>query len=51
MGFDMSKHQSGLGLQNMNHRAKMIGATLTLRSEIKKGTTLLLDYKKSTDES
>lgn len=47
VGFDTSKTLSnGIGLTNMKNRAKIIGADLSLSSEINKGTTLNISFKK-----
>ncbi|WP_339888810.1 ATP-binding protein [uncultured Flavobacterium sp.] len=38
-GFDVQKTHKGIGIKNMRDRAKLINATLSINSEINKGTT------------
>ncbi|TMM32435.1 histidine kinase [Polaribacter aestuariivivens] len=46
IGFSSSEDSpKGIGLLNIVNRAKLIGATAKLSSEINKGTTLLIEYK------
>jgi signal transduction histidine kinase len=44
--------EQGYGLKNMRDRAKLLGATLNIRTEIEKGTTVIMDMplEESTDE-
>ena len=51
IGFDPSQIHEGLGLRNMRHRAAILGAELLIQSELKKGTTLELTYKKDSYDS
>ena len=45
IGFDMEKlEKRGIGLLNIENRAKLIGAKFELNSELSKGTTLLIEY-------
>ena len=45
VGFDMEKlEKRGIGLLNIENRAKLIGAKFELNSELSKGTTLLIEY-------
>jgi len=46
VGFDSEddSQNSGIGLQNIKNRAKLIGADFKLFSEISKGTTLQIVY-------
>lgn len=45
VGFDIQKlEQKGIGLLNIENRAKLIGAKFDLYSEINKGTTLQIEY-------
>jgi len=41
-GFDLSKIQTGLGLQSMNERVKMIQGTLKINSAPGKGTSVII---------
>lgn len=50
-GFDLGKVKTNSGLQNMKSRAKVIGATFTLSSEINKGTQIKLIYPYPKHES
>ena len=47
VGFNKNqlKNEKGIGLINMENRAKLIGVELNLSSEINKGTTLEISYK------
>lgn len=45
-GFDQDKILKGNGLNNIENRARMIGATHQLNSEIGKGTTITIQLKK-----
>ncbi len=45
VGFDISKVKQGLGLRNMENRAKSIGATLTIDSNEKSGTTASIELE------
>ena len=42
IGFDINATSTGIGLQNMKKRAELIGATLSLNSNIGQGTTMSL---------
>ncbi|WP_239524900.1 sensor histidine kinase [Leptobacterium flavescens] len=44
VGFDMKKRGEGAGLINMRKRAELIGAKLTITSEINKGVSVTLAY-------
>jgi len=44
IGFSMDNKRTGLGIQNMMNRAKVIDATLDINSKINKGTHLNLEY-------
>ncbi|WP_435356722.1 sensor histidine kinase [Emticicia sp. SJ17W-69] len=44
-GFDKNKVIEGMGLKNIRHRAKSIGADLRVQSEISEGTTVYLILK------
>ncbi len=52
IGFDVKKHQNGLGLQHINERASTIGAVVHLKSTISSGThvTINLAYGSVEDE-
>ena len=50
-GFDLNTVKSNSGLQNMKSRAKVIGATINLSSEIDKGTQIKLIYPYPKHES
>ncbi|MBJ7881488.1 tetratricopeptide repeat protein [Gelidibacter salicanalis] len=39
-GFDSNKSKKGIGLKNINSRAKELNGTVTIQSQIDKGTTL-----------
>ncbi len=46
IGFSSSKkHQTGIGLQNIKNRAKLIGAEAKFTSQKEKGTTLFIKYR------
>lgn len=44
IGFEATKEVSGIGLINMKNRAKLVGASLEIKSMKDKGTTLELTY-------
>ena len=45
VGFDMKKlEKRGIGLLNIENRAKLIGAKFELNSELSKGTKILIEY-------
>ncbi|RXM39782.1 histidine kinase [Chryseobacterium sp. CH21] len=46
-GFDTSSIQDGSGLKNMELRAKLIHAELSIHSELNKGTQTLITYHKN----
>jgi len=46
-GFDTSIIQDGSGLKNMELRAKLIHAELSIHSELNKGTQTLITYHKN----
>ncbi|WES96479.1 histidine kinase [Chryseobacterium arthrosphaerae] len=46
-GFDTSIIQDGSGLKNMELRAKLIHASLSIQSELNKGTQILITYYKN----
>ena len=46
IGFDVSKTSQGSGMLNMNARAKLLGASLSISSQIGVGTTLFLSLPK-----
>lgn len=48
VGFDVKKASSGIGLHNMQLRAKLIGATFTIESS-SKGSEIELNYPLTTD--
>jgi signal transduction histidine kinase len=46
VGFSSEEKKStGIGLENIKNRAKLIGATAVFTSEINKGTSLNIVYK------
>lgn len=48
VGFDVSKGKNiGIGLQSMKNRGVLIGADVNLESEINKGTSISITYKKN----
>lgn len=46
-GFDTSIIQDGSGLKNMELRAKLIHASLSIQSELNQGTQILITYNKN----
>lgn len=42
LGFDIKKTKSGIGLKNIRSRVEKISGTLTIRSTINKGTTIII---------
>lgn len=46
-GFDIDSNQDGSGLKNMELRAKLINAELSIHSELNKGTQTLITYHKN----
>jgi two-component system, NarL family, sensor kinase len=50
-GFDTDKIKRGSGLNNIENRARMIGASHELRSEYGKGTTVTLQLKPQKDDT
>ena len=45
IGFEMKRiRYKGIGLQNIKARAKLINAKAKLKSEPKKGTSLIINY-------
>ena len=50
IGFDMQQFSSGMGLSNMEHRAAQAGATLTIISAPRQGTTITLKWQGSQDD-
>jgi len=42
LGFDTNKKQKGIGLKNMHSRAKNIGAQISIKSKLQKGTEIKL---------
>jgi signal transduction histidine kinase len=44
-GFDTSVPSNGNGLCTMRRRARQLGGTIEIRSELMKGTTIVLDAK------
>ncbi|MCK5346601.1 MAG: PAS domain S-box protein, partial [Candidatus Heimdallarchaeota archaeon] len=47
---EISKETNGLGLKIMNYRAEMIGASLDIRSEIDRGTSIICIFYDTIDE-
>lgn len=45
IGFSTEKLSTGIGLENIKNRAKLIGAQATFNSEKGKGTSLTINYK------
>lgn len=45
-GFNTANDKSGIGLKNMNSRVHQIGGTLSIDSQLKKGTSLLISIPK-----
>jgi signal transduction histidine kinase len=45
VGFSSKEKKEGIGLINIKHRAKLIGAEIQFISEKNKGTTLHINYK------
>jgi signal transduction histidine kinase len=43
-GFDLKNHAQGSGLSNIKMRAELIGASFQIESELKSGTSLMIDY-------
>jgi signal transduction histidine kinase len=52
-GFDMeeAKKKNGIGIRNMIQRSRLIGGELEMLSSPGGGTTIVLNYKKYTDDS
>jgi signal transduction histidine kinase len=53
IGFETGdmKSRNGLGLRSIHQRASLIGADVQIHSERGRGTTILLTYKKISDDN
>jgi signal transduction histidine kinase len=49
-GFDATKKSTGLGIQNLRNRSKMIGATLEIQSDPGQGTEVIIAINTETNE-